>query len=471
MSYERAVANDSKRGYRPIVQSIGRPFTLATQRPFRFLEVAAWLSAVALVTGCSTHASRIREVRKSFYSGNLISAQEQLEQLQRGDRGNWNCVQLDRALIVLAEGRAAEAESILREVRDQFRTDDAAGVGEGALKLVTDDTVGVYRGEDYEQTMLRAMLALCNLLHDGGDAAAYCQQFQREQDRLLTAGAHLPEGETTASRVAMGVYLKGALLEATHRDYDAAERAFATVASWQPDFEPAADDLLRASSGVHSTAGNGVVYVWTFVNPGPQKVEVKAEATSAALLIADQLVSAVGDHTLPPTIAPVKIPAAIVPPPRIDNVAVYVDGQSAGLTQTITDVGNLAVAQSRARRDRHIAEAIARRVVKKAAVYSAKDLFSPENGMTNFAMDAVGVLWEATERADTRCWSLLPGQIQVLRIELPAGTHQLSMQAVRNGVAVGPPDSTVIEVYDGGNTYVLGNYPLGKLVGILAANI
>ena len=38
-----------------------------------------------------------------------------------------------------------------------------------------------------------------------------------------------------------------------------------------------------------------------------------AEATSDALLIADRLLSAAGDHTLPPTLAPVKVPTIVVP--------------------------------------------------------------------------------------------------------------------------------------------------------------
>ena len=42
----------------------------------------------------------------------------------------------------------------------------------------------------------------------------------------------------------------------------------------------------------------------------------------------------------------------------------------------------------------------------------------------------LGVAWEATEAADTRCWGLLPDRIQVLRVELPAGTHQLALAAV-----------------------------------------
>jgi len=41
------------------------------------------------------------------------------------------------------------------------------------------------------------------------------------------------------------------------------------------------------------------------------------------------------------------------------------------------------------------------------------------------AVDLAGVAWEATESADTRCWGLLPDQIQVLRVELPAGRHEI----------------------------------------------
>ena len=47
-----------------------------------------------------------------------------------------------------------------------------------------------------------------------------------------------------------------------------------------------------------------------------------------------------------------------------------------------------------------------------------------EAGMLSggLALDVAGVVWEATESADTRCWGLLPDKIQVMRLELPAGT-------------------------------------------------
>jgi hypothetical protein len=40
----------------------------------------------------------------------------------------------------------------------------------------------------------------------------------------------------------------------------------------------------------------------------------------------------------------------------------------------------------------------------------------------------------ATERADTRAWHLLPGSVSMVRLQLPAGTHELSLENGRGGV-------------------------------------
>jgi hypothetical protein len=33
-----------------------------------------------------------------------------------------------------------------------------------------------------------------------------------------------------------------------------------------------------------------------------------------------------------------------------------------------------------------------------------------------------------TERADTRCWHLLPGTVSMARLRLPPGTHELTVE-------------------------------------------
>ena len=46
-----------------------------------------------------------------------------------------------------------------------------------------------------------------------------------------------------------------------------------------------------------------------------------------------------------------------------------------------------------------------------------------------FARLLVNVATTALERADTRAWTLLPGSVSVLRLRLPAGTHELLVDA------------------------------------------
>src|SRR5262249_39356305 len=151
--------------------------------------------------------------------------------------------------------------------------------------------------------------------------------------------------------------------------------------------------------------------------------EEKAEiASSAALLIADRLLTAAGKYSLPPTLAPIKIPRVVRPSNLIANVAVGADGRSAGRTETITDVGLMASGQCEALMPETLARAVVRRVVKKGIIYGAKEATgSDKTQIASLALNVAGVAWEATESADTRCWGLLPDKIQVLRLELPAG--------------------------------------------------
>ena len=156
------------------------------------------------------------------------------------------------------------------------------------------------------------------------------------------------------------------------------------------------------------------------------------------MLIADRIVSVLGDQTLPPTIAPVKVPRVVLASNPLDNVQVLVDGSSAGQTETITDVGQFAVQQYQARYPQVLARAVVRRSVKKGMVYAGKEAADVEkDSLLSFALDVGGVAWEATETADTRCWGLLPDKIQVLRLELPAGQHHVTLVPARGPQSVG----------------------------------
>jgi uncharacterized protein len=185
-----------------------------------------------------------------------------------------------------------------------------------------------------------------------------------------------------------------------------------------------------------------------------------------ALLIADRIISNNSKYTLPPTIAPIKVPKVVVPHNAVGNVRVSIAGHPIGVTATITDVGRMAVEQYEAVYPQVVATAVVRRIVKKGVVYGAKSAIGGKrNSLLNFGLDAAGVVWEASEAADTRCWGLLPDKIQVLRVELPAGDHTINLQAAGAFGLVGRPETQSVTIRDGRNSYMLANFPDSQLVG------
>jgi hypothetical protein len=165
------------------------------------------------------------------------------------------------------------------------------------------------------------------------------------------------------------------------------------------------------------------------------------------------------------------MPKVIVPHNPADGVLVSVDGQPAGVTATLVDVGEMARRQQEAVYSQVMARLIARRVLKKAAIYGVKEVVDANpHSPASLALNVVGIAWEATETADTRCWGLLPEKIQVLRIELPAGEHQLALQPARGQAAIGTAARKTLRIAEGRNTYVLGNFPGQQLVGQLIAS-
>ena len=428
-----------------------------------------WLLTLFLA-GCATHADRIRDARLAFFRGDLDQASRLIDQELERKKSDQDVLQLEQAMVRLAEGRPDEAEQLLRSVRDRFDHFEQKHIGEQALSMLTDDQVIAYAGEDYERVLIRAMLALANLMQGGEDALAYALQVQQMQQQIIES-ATLRAGEDAKLSyrpVALAPYLHGVLAEQTHRDYDVAARSYLHVASWQPEFAAAQNDLQRAQFGRHSAPGHGVLYVFALVGRGPYKEEKIEVASTVSLILAEHILRATGMHKMPPSIAPVKVPALVVPPCSVQNVVVSVNGRDCGRTETITDIAQMAKDQYAEVYPQIVARAIVRRIVKKAAIYTAKEAI--DNPVAGLALDLGNIVWDFTESADTRCWALLPAKIQVLRLELPAGTHQISLRADHGGITSGGGGTAWVQIADGANTYVLANIPQDRLVGSLVTN-
>jgi tetratricopeptide (TPR) repeat protein len=429
--------------------------------PRILIAVLSLIVCLLTGSGCSTHAKRISLSRSLFYEGQLEACRDRLEKLHKSNRQDRDVTNLDLAVVDLIDGRCQEAESRLKDVRDRFDHLEQESIGEKTISMWTDDTARSYAGEDYEKILIRVYLALASLMSDGVDAESYTLQIQDKHDAVmqrLWGDQPADQKSNKFCGLPIGFYLRGLLREQTRIDYDDALRSYTQVAQLLPAEDWIRWDIERVTQGVHSQSGCGVIYVFAMVGRGPYKVESVEQPTSDALLMADHIISAVGPYKLPPTIAPIKVPKVVVPGSDIESVQVVVQGQAVGSTVSIADIDQLALETSQAARNQLVARAVARRVIKKATVAAVKQQTSA-NSLTSLGFDAAGVAWEALEKADTRCWGLLPKNIQVLRIEVPAGTHTISLAPQAFGYTGRPIAQQQVSVVDGRNTYVVGWLP------------
>jgi hypothetical protein len=424
---------------------------------------------VLLCCGCATHADKLTAIRSSYHNGNLPATHAQIDAGIAKSAREADVLKLDKATALFADGRVREAEQLMREVRDNFEAKEGRDLKEGVAAMLTDDQRLAYAGEDYEKVLVRFYLALANLMQDGSDATAYALQVNEKQQQIVQSAKPTPDGKNLKENyklVTAGAYLYGALREETHTNYDDAARAFEQVAKWQPEFAQAKADLERVKTGAHSKPGHGVVYVFAMVGRGPYKEERAELVSTVAVLIADRILSALGKQNLPPNVAPIKVPRVVKSVNTVNQVQVFVGGKPVGATQTLTDVGRMAQEQCDATLPETIARAVVRRAVKKGIVYGTKEAIGTDKTQwSSIALDVVGVAWEATESADTRCWGLLPDKIQVLRLELPEGVHSLALKPEGANVTAGAPDAVTVSVENGRNTYVVAHYPGARMVG------
>lgn len=427
------------------------------------------LISIAPVAGCARSLRNIDAARDAFAAGNLQQAELSLKGFaEKGSRFS-DAASLDLAMVELASGKPQAAERRLLELRDRFDARPRIAPVHEAAALVTDDTARQFRPAGYEEVMIRAMLAICSIANDQFDAESYSLQALSKQAELAREADErgLFEVSDVYQPIALAPYLRGILREATHRDYDDAARAYQLVSAVRPEFAPVQEDIARASGGTHSAPGHGVLYVVACVGRGPVLQEVVEPTTTFAMQIASIFLNAATNddaddggknRRIPalPNIASVTVPRVSLPACQVASVGVRVGGQLYGATQTLTDVGDLATRQNSAEMPWTIARAVVRRSTKEIAVAKVGDSLGLDGDNGTLFHFAVASAWSGVEQADTRCWGLLPREIQVLRAELPAGSHVVDLQSLGfSGAGLSPASTHRIEIIDGKNAYLV----------------
>ena len=343
---------------------------------------------------------------------------------------------LDAAMVYLQCGDVDAAQKHFHDAEALAQRLWTESVTRHALSLVTNDWVLPYAGEDFERVMIHLVSAIGYLGAGQPDEALV---EARRLDSLLTLYNATYEPQNAYREDAFARYLSGILREAegdldgAFIDYRRAARVYASNDRIYGTGLPAilAEDLLRVASAVGRTADiDGLVAV-DGARP-PSATGSGADSGKVVLIaFAGYAPHKVQDMLLVPTPeGPVGItfPRLVVAPPGCVPGRLGLDGGARSFQaelQLVEDINRIAVQNLNDRMGRILIRAMARAVSKQAAIYGiSRSTKEPDEQRTVAAILNFSNLL-LLERADTRSWRTLPGQIYMTRLVVPAGDYKV----------------------------------------------
>ena len=426
---------------------------METRRPARGRGTAVVFAVISFffTAACTTHADRIAKFRESYNGADFLAAELEIDRLIakesgvslelvreshglngaiKAGAGSMLLFLAERAMVSLALGDPATAVELLRKARDEF--DKRLGHNAiGYFKAVLGDDESLdYQGADYEHLLLRAMLAIGDLLSGGGDAYAYAFQIGEKQEEIINSAFGEDQGykpRAKSKRVALGAYIQG-LIHEKNLAVDEGLKVYRRAFQYAGRGQILQDAIERCENGQYAPDGHGVLHVFYLAGRGPHLAKTHSPISTQATLLARIGIAIAGKAPSALIQTAVPVPIVVVEDGAVPGLRVS-SGAVSVRTETILDVNEIAIQQLQANMPYIQARAMVRRAVKAAIAAGIERGVERNNpGGLGFLFGALfNVAATAAERADTRNWVSLPSQIQVARLPLPKGINRVEI--------------------------------------------
>lgn len=375
----------------------------------------SFLLLVFITCSCGK-AMRERDLYLCHYQqGALEKANAQIDALRQRKRDAvW--LLLDRATIQFAAGDANSAAENYRLALEQIDLYNQTCAPEEIGKLLLQDEVAAYSGDDFEQILARIYFALA--LECSGDrqnAAALLRQTEEKQQEMRSSYS---KKEYTKEYQLKDNPL-GKLLLALYAE-QARDSTNATILYTQ-----AADllNLSRTESPLfQKEAEKATLLLLCHNGNAPYKISVRTAASVASTIA---LESFLGNRRTLPASCFIGIPAPeLVYDPC--SAAIPFSAEVCGCTRSFTtcyDVGAAAHFEWNQKRPNIVARGLARYLLRRVAVEAAY----AQNQSAGSALDFAVCMANLMTQADTRTWGTLPLTLDCARFEIPSGLQTITI--------------------------------------------
>lgn len=432
----------------------------------RVALLSAALAAGGTLAGCATYSDSFGAIEHSLAARQYDAALQDIGK-QSGKTTDRVLPLLNRGMVLRMKRDFAASNRALEAAKAEMERLYAASVSENALSLVVNDATVSYAGDDYEQVLVHLYMAL-NYLELGQPDEARVEALQVDI-KLRAIGEKIPDNKFTED--ALSRYLTGLIYEergewsdamiAYRKAYDAYKKYQVNYGLAMPDMLK--HDLLRLGQR-QGLSAETARYSKEFGLALPQRERGKPVQEGELVFVLNNGLAPIKRERLinasappppppgiednarpfrhvapsPPVVVQIALPYYQSRPNQVLNARISVSGKQAS-TQMMEDIDAIARASLESRMPAITARSIAR-VVAKGAIQQSVDRAGKsrdsEPAVELLGSFLVRVAAVATERADTRSWLTLPANVQIARLELPPGSHTVTVDLLGEGEQV-----------------------------------
>lgn len=393
------------------------------------MQLFAFALLAFIFSGCASYTEKARDMVVAFEAQNYDAAAEKVKALAAKKDQDEALHLVELGTIYHVAGRYKEAIETFQQAEKLAGWSDYTSISQEAGSVLVNESVKTHKLDNYERVLISMYLAIdYTLLGQWESALVEARRVNHQLDQMIR------QGHPTYLQNGFAKYLAGMLFE-RNGEWNDAWVDYKQLHQWDPTFALNPVGLLRMSNKLKSEE-DVRRYKKLFPNApkfqlSPQEGEVVllAEVGKAPQKFPDPEFQAV------PKFAPRYFRTRKL---RIRSKQTNTFEES----YQLFDIERAAIIDLEEKRAGMIAKRIASIAVKKVAVDAAAQKAQNKN------VGAIGdMLILLSERPDLRSWLLLPGSLQVARITLPVGKHDLVVDELdANGNWIETRDLSSIEV-------------------------
>lgn len=343
----------------------------------------------------------------AFESQNYETAAEHVKVLAEKKDQDELLFLAELGIIYHSSGRYREAIETFHKAEKLATVSDYTSISQETGSVLVNDSIKVHQLDNYERVLLSMYLAIdYTLLGNWEGALVEARRVNHQLEKMIR------EGHPTYTYNGFAKYLSAMLFE-RNGDWNDAWVDYKQLYNWEPSFPLNSLGLLRMSKKLRSEE-DIVRYKKVFPGASPNLLN---KNQGELVLLAE-----VGK-------SPEKIPDpefGIIPRfvsrhSRTRNLRLrFQQSDYFADTHLLFDIEKAAIIDLEEKRAALIAKRLASIALKKTASHVASKALKDKN------LSALGDMFiYFSERPDLRSWLLLPANLQVARLILPVGSHDV----------------------------------------------